>query len=655
MLKKRILLFIIPVLAFIQYSNTLNFGFAWDDKIVIEENPRVSKGISSIPDLFVKYNSQYRNDKYGYRPIVLSSFAIEVSLAGKNPGFHHFMNAVYYALTCLVLFIFLQRLFREKVAAFSFFITLLFIVHPVHVEAVANIKSRDEIFCLLFSLLSFIFFLRAVDTGKWQLMVPVFLLYVLAYLSKENAFTTLGIYPLLFLCRREAGWKKIFLYSLHIPLLILLSLFILRSAESSTAGKDLTEGLGIYEETPLMGNSLFFVHGFSAKLANALHLLLRYLKLFLVPYPLVYFYGYNVIPVVSWAHPLVWLSLLIHAALFTLGILKRKERPEILFGLLFYLCTIFLYIHLLRPLSDTMADRFLFMPSVGLCILLAGLLGLVFRIDWKKGKTEIPLPEFLKKHKPLSGIVMTVALVFFVLSFQRNTVWKNDYTLVSNDIKNLENCSRAHFYYATQLNKKIQENPNRTVKLEPEMVKHYLRSIEITDSAYYAYLELGVYYCNRYRYDEGINILKKAADTYTQAADPSFFLGQAYVHKEQYALAVPYLERSLEKAPRQWGSYFFLSISWSKTGKHREGLELANKGLQMFPGFEKEFYDALGHIYYDMKDMPHSVEATLKMMQYGSPPKDVYGRIIGRYYALGDKETGDKYLEEARSKGIVFQ
>jgi tetratricopeptide (TPR) repeat protein len=156
------------------------------------------------------------------------------------------------------------------------------------------------------------------------------------------------------------------------------------------------------------------------------------------------------------------------------------------------------------------------------------------------------------------------------------------------------------------------------------------------------------------RYQEGIVVLKKAADVYPAAADPSFFLGQAYVHTEQYLLAIPYLEVSMVQAPKQWGNYFFLSIAYGKVGKFTEALAMANDGLKKFPGFEKEFYDALGHIYYDKKDLDNSTAYTLKMLNYGAPPKDVYGRIIGRYYAIGEKEKGDAYLAEARSKGIQF-
>lgn len=654
MSKKTVLLILVAVVGFVQYINTLQHEFAWDDKIVIEENPRVLKGFSGIPDLFVKYNSQFRNDRYGYRPIVLTSFAVEIGLGGKkNPGLHHFMNVVYYSLLVLVLFIFLQRLFRNYSMYLAFFITLIFAVHPLHVEVVANIKSRDEIFALLFTLLSFLVFLRFLDDGKWWRIPLASLLYLLAYVSKENAFTTLAVYPLIAWIR-GVSWKRIVVYNLHIPLLALLSIVILRLSESSELGKDLAAGLGVHEEDPMLGNSLFYMYGWGVKLANALNILIHYLKLYLIPYPLIYYYGYNQIPITSWSDPIVWFSLLAHAGLLALGLRFRKTNKLILFGFLFYLATIFLYTHLLRPLADTMADRFMFMPSLGLTIMLVGLISQLLRFTWPVPKKLPSVKEFILQNRTISLILLPIMVIFAILTWVRNPVWKNDLTLTRHDVQFMDNSSRGHFYYATQLNKQIMAKPMLQAKLEPEMVKHYKRAIEITDSAYYAYLELGIYYCNRNRLDEGIPILKRATEIYPNAADPAFFLGQAYVHKEQYALAVPQLELSMRNAPKQWGSYYFLAIAYSKTGRFAEGETVARDGLGKFPGFEVQFYDALGHLAFDKGDIELSVEYTLKMLEYGGKPEDVYGRIIGRYYAKGDKEKGDYWLDVARQKGIVF-
>ena len=198
---------IIFLLAFIQYSNTLGHDFAWDDKIVIQENDRVQQGFSGIPELFLKYNSDLRKDQYGYRPITLTSFAIDYAISAGEPGFFHFMNILYFGLLCLVLFILLNRIFKQYSPVLPFLITVLFTVHPIHVEVVANIKSRDEILALLFCLLSLLQFLNYLERKQWKSIALTILYFGLAFLSKENAITFIPIYIISALIVTPITWK----------------------------------------------------------------------------------------------------------------------------------------------------------------------------------------------------------------------------------------------------------------------------------------------------------------------------------------------------------------------------------------------------------------------------------------------------------------
>lgn len=673
------------LVAFLLYANTIPHKYAWDDKIVIEKNPRVKKGIIGIPDLFVKYNSQFKYDKYGYRPITLTSFAIDYSLSDGNPSFSHFMNAFYYAVLCVLIFIFLSTLFSGYHPAFALLVSFLFIVHPLHVEVVANIKSRDEIFGMLFSVLSFICFIRYFEnlpTGqagkKISWLLYSILTYFLAFLSKENAITVLGIYPFLVWIKKiKISKKQILTSAITLLLLSVFSIIVYYFASHSTIGAEASIGKGIYEENGILGNSFFHLSGFGRKLPNAIHILGLYLKNFLIPYPLVFYYGYNVIPVTGWGNMAVILSLLIHLFLFIVGIKYIKKRPEILFGFLFYAVTISIYTHLLKTLSDTMADRFLFVGSLGLCILLVGLVGLIFKINWTE-KIEM---RFLHscKQPPLAsrndktvgesakfnGVVLyafiIMGLIFSGLTISRNGVWKDDLTLVSHDLPFLENCSRVHYYYANLINtrmskeKTLNNNLQKKMKLETDMVKHYQRSMEISDYAYLSYLELGTYYCRELKYDQGIHILQKGITLFPEAPELSFFLGQTYVLTNQNDLAVPLLEKSIKLSYNQATNYYFLALAYSRTNKYNKALKVVDDGMGKFEKEKGLFYDALGFIYFEHNQLDKSIDATLKMAEYGKPEKEVYSYVIGRCYAKGDIAKANHYREEARLKGIVFK
>ncbi len=660
-IKTYLLLFFI---SFIVFANTISHDYAWDDKIVIQENPRVKKGISGIPALFTKYSSQFQYDQYSYRPITLISFAIDYDLSHGSPHFSHFMNVFYYSILSVLIFIFLSSLFSKYHPIFAFLATLLFIVHPLHVEVVANIKSRDEIFGLLFSIASLIYFLNFLKKNNPLYLIGTVAFYLLAYLSKENSITLLAIFPLVFLVEKSYFSKKsTLLYAGSAAVLFVISYLIFKYAESSTAGAQTSEGLGIYKENPILGNSFLYVGNFWQKIANAFHILLLYLKNFIIPYPLIYFYGYNVVPVTNWSNPVVWLSALLHIGILVLGIRYWKKRPEILFGFLFYLISISVYTHIVRPLADTMADRFLFTASLGLCISLVGILGLIFKINFtwfekkEKSKSSTPLTifEYIKMNLPYSSIVILFAVVFGLLSITRNNVWKDDLTLVTHDLPYMENCSRAHFYYASLLKKEMTEKPSKKAKLEPIMLKEYHRSIAISDSAYLSYLDLGTYYCSQGRYDEGIPILEKGTKLFPKASEMSYFLGQSYVLIGKFKEAVPHLEKSLQLAYRNAHNYYFLAVSYSKMNQFDKALETVSKGMKEFPNQELMFCDAMANIYFDKGELDKSIEYSFKLIDLGKPPQEVYSKIISRCYQKGEKEKGDRYKAEARQRGFIIQ
>ena len=97
-----------------------------------------------------------------------------------------------------------------------------------------------------------------------------------------------------------------------------------------------------------------------------------------------------------------------------------------------------------------------------------------------------------------------------------------------------------------------------------------------------------------------------------------------------------------------------LSLAYSRSNRLMDALYTANEGLKKFKNEQVMFYDALGFIYFEHDSLDRSIEYTLKMKDLGKPEKDVYGYVIQRCYLKGDTAKGNKYLQEARMKGIVF-
>ena len=205
---KKYVYFTIFLLTFLLYGNTILNEYALDDAIVITENTFTKQGFKGIDELFShdSFRGFFGKDKKlvaggRYRPLSLVTFAIEYSIFGLNPHVSHFLNILLYAFTCLVLYKLLILLLHrnrriKKPYVIALLSTLIFIAHPVHTEAVANIKGRDEIMVLLFSLLTVLWTYHYIENHKFKFLLAVIFFFTLALFSKENGITFLGIIPL---------------------------------------------------------------------------------------------------------------------------------------------------------------------------------------------------------------------------------------------------------------------------------------------------------------------------------------------------------------------------------------------------------------------------------------------------------------------------
>lgn len=642
---------IVFILAFLLYANTIGHGYTWDDSIVITENPRVKKGFSGIPSLFLKYNSDYKADKYGYRPITLTSFAIDYGLFRDSPYFGHFMNILYFAILCSVLYATLRKLFYKYSNLSSFLITILFLVHPIHVEVVANIKSRDEIFALLFSLLSLSQLIDFSKTNNLKNLFLSVLFFFLAFFSKENAITFLAIMPLaLFYMQDWNNLKKLIKPIIFLASILIVCVFIVKLNVQGTLAKTASSGAGIYHENGILGNSFFHTDIFSYKIANALTILILYLKNFFYPIWQLYFYGFNQIPVANWQQPLVYVSLILHLALIIVAILKIKRTPEISFGIFFYFISIFVYTHLFITLADTMADRFLFTPSLGLCIIVVFFIGFVLKIDFQKTTLESILSASTSKNsKQLKYIFVCFLCLLGFKTYSRNKVWKDNFTLISNDMPYLDMCARAHNYYADEI--KIKLKKNYDARLEREMILHYKKSFEISNDSYYAYLGLATYYGEIKKYQDEIAILNTMIRIYPNQADPNFYLGQAFYYTDEIKKSVLYLEKSLQLAPEVLSTYYFLSLAYSRAAQYDKAIASIQKAKEKFSE-SVSIYEALGTIYFDMGNMDESTKSTFEMLKYGANPEMIYGIIIGRYQSKKMDKEASFYYKQGLANGV---
>lgn len=189
---------ILIILAAGVYLNSLGNQYALDDYGLILENQDTKGGTSNV---FKILGSSYRSGMLGgdvtlYRPLSKVMFAIEWSMAGDNPFLGHFMNVVLFTLSVVLLFKMLRRYMNGQLIV-PFLASVIFAVHPIHTEVVANIKGRDDILCFLFFVVAALYIHRYVFSKQTKHLVFAGVSYFLCMLSKESAITFVAIFPLM--------------------------------------------------------------------------------------------------------------------------------------------------------------------------------------------------------------------------------------------------------------------------------------------------------------------------------------------------------------------------------------------------------------------------------------------------------------------------
>ena len=214
---------LLGAIAFLFYCNTFSHEYAFDDTMAIFDNEYVQQGVGGMHDILTRdaYQS-YLEQKNGsnqlaggrYRPLSLLTFALEQQFMGTNHEqetgnqkeqriaeemhVRHVINVLLYMLSVVVLLYFFRQVIFPAYPLAAFVAALLFTIHPLHTEVIANVKSRDEILSVLFITLTFILAFRYKRTHHIKDIILATVCFFLALLSKEYGITLIVLLPLSF-------------------------------------------------------------------------------------------------------------------------------------------------------------------------------------------------------------------------------------------------------------------------------------------------------------------------------------------------------------------------------------------------------------------------------------------------------------------------
>jgi len=582
------MIFFLAFLSIALYVNTLGHGYAFDDSVAITENQFTLKGIKGIPDLLTKdffagiYGKGLELGGGRYRPLSLVTFAIEQQFWGGDAHVSHFINVLIYGITTILMFIMLLEIFPGALL-FSFLVSVLFIVHPVHTEVVANIKSRDELLCFLFLCLTLLWLFRSIRSGKKKYLIYSCVAYFLSLLSKENGITFLLILPLALYCFANRDFKRSLITC--IPLFTVAFLYV--AVRTYLVGM-----IGDRTNPDIMENP-FVNCSVGEKLATIMNILGKYLQLLFYPGTLSCDYSYNEIPIINWGSIKALFPFLIYIGMSVYAFIQVRKKDIAAFGIVVYLSSLFLVSNIVFNIGAPMGERFLFLPSFGFCLAIVALI-----MKWMKLDMNARFKFYPALFIPL-GIVL---VAFSYKTVVRNKDWKDNTTLFGADVNNAPNSAKIHYYYGNNLLKDAmaEKDPQKKQLLLKQGEIHTRRATVINPEFHHAHYNLGMIYQEGAQADSAIASFKRVLALQPTHIMTQGALGGVYGKlKGDFENAIFYLSKAVQYNPADGNSYENLGIAYAMKQDFPASIAAFENAMKLKPN-DAQSYMNLGITYKNM-------------------------------------------------------
>jgi len=532
------------LLAFAVYRRTLTNGFVFDDSPLIVENPFILNP-HFWKHIFTgdAWAFQGGHSSLFYRPLQFSIYWLIYRLAGSDPTPFHLVNLTLYAATGWLVYRLGRKLVPSETAALVG--AVLWLVHPLHVEAVAWISALPDLGAGFFYLLAFLLFCNAETAGRRKL--ENHLLAALAFLTalffKEMAlsFPLMALAYWFFFPASEKGgrWKEKaahWLLYVAVAFAYLLIRYAVLGHMAATAH--------LWKISPRV---------FSAGVA----LLGQHAKLFFLPLHMDVFRSFDFTS--SFHSPWAWLTL---AALIGAASLRRRD-PRAGFLLIWWGVALLPVLDIRQLSFPQVADRFSYLPSVGWCLAISYL--------------------WLEKLAPLAPRVwprrlMLAPLAFLFCFWMLETIqvvpnWRNNEAWTRRTGEQSPDSVVLHLQLAENL--MFKEGKDEAALREYEEAKRLNQASSWPMAGFgYAYnLGLGRIALRQGRREEAIVLFQRAVQVAPQFTEAYDLLGSTYFAQRDFAQAAAYFQRAVSANPYDLNAHFYLGTCWMKLGNFRQAAD----------------------------------------------------------------------------------
>jgi protein O-mannosyl-transferase len=566
---------------FVVYARVAGFDFIiYDDGPHVYRNPYVQAGLTLASVKWALGATVLGN----WMPVTLLSHIADSQLFGMEPGWHHLSNAVFHAVAAVLLYAAFLRATSSRGA--SAFVAFVFALHPLHVGSVAWVSERKDILGALFWFLALYLYVRYTENPGVGRYLWVTFAVCLGLMSKPMVITLpftlllFDIWPL-----RRTQWPKTILEK--IPFFVL-------SAVVAAVTYSVQDATGALASIPMR-----------TRIANAFISYVTYLRQMFWPSGLSIFYPYpHVIP--AWKAGVAAVAVL---GISALAILAWRSRPYLTVGWFWYVGTLVPVIGVVQAGMQSHADRYMYVPMVGLLVMLA----------WGGQEAAGRWPPI----KPaVSALAAAYCIACLALAWRETGYWRNNETIferaiaVTQDNWVAENDLGTHLYRLGR---------------SADAIRHFQEALRVEPNYAPAHNNLGTALFTLGGCPAAIPQFEVALQIDPGFADANDDLGKCKIVNGDYAAAIPYFEAVLRKEPGRVDAHFNLALAFSKLpGRASDAIRQYEAVLSAVPD-DRSAHAGLGQLLASLGRTQEAI-AHLEAAQFARPDPDI-SKLLDRLRA----------------------
>jgi tetratricopeptide (TPR) repeat protein len=588
--------FVLAVSAMLVFWQVWNFGFAnYDDNDYVSENSRVLNGLT-IDGFVWAFTTGHAGN---WHPLTWLSLMLDCQFFGAGAGWMHLVNVFFHLANTLLLFAVLKKMTGSLWS--SAFVAAAFALHPMHVESVAWIAERKDVLSTFFLLLTLAAFTSYVSHPSVFRYIAALVMFALGLMAKPMLVTLPFVLLLLDYWPLERFGRRSVFYLIRekIPFFVLSVIscvitFLVQRRSGAVA-------------------DIKFI-SLNSRIANVFLSLAQYIGKLFWPQNLAVFYPFNAAASIPFRHLAACVLLLVVISFFVLRYGRSQKYLPV--GWFWFLGTLVPVIGIVQVGSQAYADRYTYVPYIGLFLMIAWL-----------------LPQLLSKwpyRKTVSGVLMVMVLTAIAICAHRQvSFWNNSISLFSHAIEVTQNNWLAHNNIGVAYGE---------LDRWQEAIETYKQAIRIRPDYAKAHNNLGIAYGRLDRNTDAIEAYKQAIRIRPDYAEAYYNLGIAYGKLGRWQDAAEAFTQAVKIKPDYILAYNNLGVAYNSLGRSDDAIETFRQTIKIKPDYVEGYYN-LGRVLGNLNRWKEAIDAYKQAIRIRPDYANAHLALGLTYLLSGDKDS----------------